>query len=103
LVVTTIAIILLVKHKPREVIKKKVSIDKRSNFKSYFSIQFAVGAFVLYLLLLLLRLLLFIDMYTVSPVILMVEFTVITIVALMLFVPYLIDRIGREDEMNEYD
>lgn len=59
-----------------------------------FTISFAIGAFVFYLLLLIMRLVLFIDMYIVSPIMLMVEFTLITIVAIMLFVPFLVEKSG---------
>jgi len=69
--------------------------------KSFFTVQFAIGAFFFYLILLVMRIVLFLDMYIVSPIILMVEFTLLTIVALMLFLPHLVDKLGNEKELGE--
>ena len=96
-----IALILLVNRKPNTDLIKKEPTNLQQTAKTFFTVQFAIGAFVFYLVLLVMRLVLFIDMYTVSPVMMMVEFTLITIVALMLFLPHLVDRIGKQDKTNE--
>jgi hypothetical protein len=67
----------------------------------FYTVPIAMSVFALYLLLFVMRLIIFIDMYAEKPFLLMLEFPIIAIVAIFLFIPFIIRKINFDDD--DYD
>jgi hypothetical protein len=69
----------------------------------FYTIPIAMSVFALYLLLFVMRLIIFIDMYAEKPFLLMLEFPIIAIVAIVLFIPFIMKKITFDDEADDDD
>ncbi len=77
----------------------KVVAAKRQQAKvEFYTIPIAMSVFALYLLLFVMRLIIFINMYAEKPFLLMLEFPIIAIVAIVLFIPFIIKKIDFDDD-----
>ncbi len=82
----------------------KVIAAKRQQAKvEFYTIPIAMSVFALYLLLFVMRLIIFINMYAEKPFLLMLEFPIIAIVAIVLFIPFIIKKIDFDDENDDED
>lgn len=69
----------------------------------FYTIPIALSVFALYILLFVMRLIIFINMYAEKPFLLMLEFPIIAIVAIILFIPFVIKRINLDDTDDDED
>lgn len=69
----------------------------------FYTIPIAMSVFALYILLFVMRLIIFINMYAEKPFLLMLEFPIIAIVAIILFIPFVIKRINIDDVDDDDD
>lgn len=67
----------------------------------FYTIPIAMSVFALYLLLFVMRLIIFINMYAEKPFLLMLEFPIIAIVAIILFIPFIIKKINFDDDADD--
>jgi len=84
-------------------IVKSVPSSKQTEKLDFYTIPIAMSVFALYLLLFIMRLIIFINMYAEKPFMLMLEFPIIAIVAIFLFIPFIIKKIdlGDDDDDDE--
>jgi hypothetical protein len=83
---------------------KEAAISRQQTAKlDFYTIPIAMSVFALYLLLFVMRLIIFINMYAEKPFLLMLEFPIIAIVAIVLFIPFIIKKINFEDDDYEDD
>jgi len=79
-----------------------VPITKKQQAKlEFYTIPIAMSVFALYLLLFVMRLIIFINMYAEKPFLLMLEFPIIAIVAIVLFIPFIIRKIDFDDDGDD--
>ncbi len=75
----------------------------KQNKVDFYTIPIALSVFALYILLFVMRLIIFINMYAEKPFLLMLEFPIIAIVAIILFIPFVIKRINLDDTDDDDD
>jgi len=81
----------------KRALSKPVSKKQQAKF-DFYTVPIAMSVFALYLLLFAMRLIIFIDMYAEKPFLLMLEFPIIAIVAIFLFIPFIIRKIDFNDD-----
>jgi cobalamin synthase len=83
--------------------KGKIVKEDSTQKVEFYTIPIAMSVFALYLLLFVMRLIIFIDMYAEKPFLLMLEFPIIAIVAIVLFIPFIMKKISFDDDDDEDD
>jgi hypothetical protein len=85
------------KRSEKRATSKPVTKKQQAKF-DFYTVPIAMSVFALYLLLFVMRLIIFIDMYAEKPFLLMLEFPIIAIVAIFLFIPFIIRKIDFDDD-----
>jgi hypothetical protein len=80
--------------------RKKEALQKQPGTEFY-TVPIAMSVFALYLLLFVMRLIVFIDMYAEKPFLLMLEFPIIAVVAIFLFIPFIIKKINLDNDHSD--
>jgi hypothetical protein len=81
--------------------KSKVVKKNATQKVEFYTTPIAMSVFALYILLFVMRLIIFIDMYAEKPFLLMLEFPIIAIVAIVLFIPFIMKKASFDND--EYD